>query len=143
MSTIKNGQILLCHFNKIMKEPGTNFQSPAFCQKHVRNVCHTAHQYLTKFHFDRTQNSKEISISVTLCSILMMTSRILKSAGFTKTKKSRHLENETLFFLQIKKIISYTFISCFMTKNGFVAQVTFKVYICNNIMHKSCRISLV
>ena len=53
MSTIKNGQILLyCHFNKIIKEPGTSFQSPAFNQKHVRNVCHTAHWYLTKFHFD-------------------------------------------------------------------------------------------
>ena len=34
--------------------------------------------------------------------ILMMTSQILKSAGFTKTQKSRYLENETLFFLQIK-----------------------------------------
>ena len=28
---------------KIMKEPGTSFQSPAFSQKHIRNVCHTAH----------------------------------------------------------------------------------------------------
>ena len=55
MSTIKNGQILLyCHFNKIMKEPGTSFQSPAFIQKHVRNVCHTPHDYLTKCHCDRT-----------------------------------------------------------------------------------------
>ena len=50
----KNGQILHCHFNKIIKEPGTSFQSPAFSQKYVRNVCHTAHQYLTKFHFDST-----------------------------------------------------------------------------------------
>ena len=36
-----------------------------------------------------------------------MTSHILKSAGFTKTKKSRYFENETLFFLQIKKFINY------------------------------------
>ena len=44
MSTIENGQILLYfHFSKIMKEPGTSFQSPAFSQKHVRNVCPTAH----------------------------------------------------------------------------------------------------
>ena len=44
MSTIKNGQILLyCRFNKIIKKPGTSFQSPAFSLKHVRNVCHTAH----------------------------------------------------------------------------------------------------
>ena len=34
---------LYCYFNKIIKEPGTSFQSPAFSQKHVRNACHTAH----------------------------------------------------------------------------------------------------
>ena len=63
MSTIQNGQIsLYCYFNKIIKGPGTSFQSPALSQKHVRNVCHTA---LTKFHFDGTYDSKEISISVT------------------------------------------------------------------------------
>ena len=44
MSTIKNSQILMyCHFNKIIKEPGTSFQFLAFSQKQVRNVCHTAH----------------------------------------------------------------------------------------------------
>ena len=44
MSTIKNDQISLrCHFNKIIKRPGTSFQSPAFIQKHVRNAFHTAH----------------------------------------------------------------------------------------------------
>ena len=33
MSTIKNGQILLyCHFNKIIKEPGNSFVSPALSQ---------------------------------------------------------------------------------------------------------------
>ena len=37
MSTIKNDQISLhCHFNKIIKEPGTSFQSPALRQKYVR-----------------------------------------------------------------------------------------------------------
>ena len=52
---MKNGLILLyCHINKIIKEPATSFQSPAFSQEHVRNVCHTAHKYLAKFHFDRT-----------------------------------------------------------------------------------------
>ena len=40
--------------------------------------------------------------------ILMMTSQNLKSVGFTKTQKSRYLENETLFLLQIKKFINYT-----------------------------------
>ena len=34
-----------------------------------------------------------------------MTSQILTFAGFTKTQKSRYLENETLFFLKIKKLI--------------------------------------
>ena len=44
MSTIKNDQILLyCHFNKIIKEPGTSFQSQALNQKHVRNIFHTEH----------------------------------------------------------------------------------------------------
>ena len=38
----------------------------------------------------------------------MTTSQILKSAGFTKTQKARYLENETLFFLQIKQLINYT-----------------------------------
>ena len=66
MSNTKNGQILLyCHFNKIIKRPGTSFQSPALSQKHVRNGCHTASKYLTKFHFDSTSDSKEISVSVT------------------------------------------------------------------------------
>ena len=37
----------------------------------------------------------------------MMTSQILKSAGFKKTQKSRYIEKET-FFVQIKKIINYT-----------------------------------
>ena len=44
-----------------MKGSGTSFQSLALSQKHVRNVCHTTHMYLTKFHFDRTEDSEEIS----------------------------------------------------------------------------------
>ena len=38
----------------------------------------------------------------------MMTSQILKSVDFTRAKKSRYIENETLFFLQIKKFANYT-----------------------------------
>ena len=38
----------------------------------------------------------------------MMTSQILKFVDFTKTQKSRYLENKTLVFLQIKKLINYT-----------------------------------
>ena len=66
MSTIKNAQMSpYCHFNKIIKGTGTSFQSPALSQKHVKNVCRTAHQYLTKFHFDATSDSEEMSMSVT------------------------------------------------------------------------------
>ena len=36
----------------------------------------------------------------------MMTSHISKSVDFTKTEKSRYLENET-FFLQMKKFINF------------------------------------
>ena len=32
----------------------------------------------------------------------MMRSQILQLVDFTKTQKSKHLENETIFFLQIK-----------------------------------------
>ena len=39
---------------------------------------------------------------------ILMMSQILKSAGFTKTQKSQYFENETLFFLQIKKFINCT-----------------------------------
>ena len=54
MSTIKNDQIsLYCHFNKIIKGWGTSFQFPALSQKHVRNIWHTVHLYLTKFHFEK------------------------------------------------------------------------------------------
>ena len=43
MLTIKNGQMsIFCHFNKMVKGPGTSFQSPAMGRKHVRNVCHNA-----------------------------------------------------------------------------------------------------
>ena len=37
----------------------------------------------------------------------MMTSQILNFFDFTKTHKSRYLENKT-FFLQIKKVTNYT-----------------------------------
>ena len=37
-----------------------------------------------------------------------MASQILKCVDFTETQKSKNLQNETLFFLQIKKFINYT-----------------------------------
>ena len=88
MSTIKNRQTLpYCHFNKVIKEPGTNFQSPAFSQKHAKNVCDTTDQYLTKFHFGSTQDSKEVSnkSNYHYSAMLMMKSQIFKFTDFTKT----------------------------------------------------------
>ena len=35
----------------------------------------------------------------------MITSQILKFVDFTKIQKSRYLENQTLFFLQIKNLL--------------------------------------
>ena len=61
--------------------------------------------------------------------MLMMTPKILKSVDFTKTQKSRYLENETLFFLYLKKIINYTSRATFMTKNSFVAEVNFNTLV--------------
>ena len=52
----------------------------------------------------------------------MMTSKILKSLNFTKTPKSRYIENETLFFLQIKKLITHQRLPSLV--NSLVAEVT-------------------
>ena len=66
--------------------------------------------------------------------MFMMTSQILKSVDFTKTQVSQYLENETLFFLQIKNFINYIHIKgYFMAKNSFVAEVTFKECKCKQI----------
>ena len=101
MSTIKNGEIsLYFYFNKIMNGPGTNFQSPALSQQHIRNVCHTAHKYLTKFHFDSTQDSKEVSIKCNFhyVAMTMMTSQILKFMNFTKTQSLGIQRTKRSFF---------------------------------------------
>ena len=58
----------------------------------------------------------------------MMTSQILQFVDFIKTQKSRYLENETLFLLQIKKFINCILRASLWQKNSFVAEVTFKVY---------------
>ena len=74
----------------------------------------------------------------------MVMSQILKLVNFTKTQKSRYLENETLFFLQIQNFISYTSRAALWQKT-LVAEVTFKVsYILNKIgfnlllYHQNC-----
>ena len=63
--------------------------------------------------------------SVTSNILSMMTSQILKFEDSSKTRKSRWLENETLFFLQIKKN-HYIHINGDMAKNSFLVEVTFK-----------------
>ena len=41
---MKNDQIsLYCRLNKIIKGSETSSQSPALNQKHIKNVCDTAH----------------------------------------------------------------------------------------------------
>ena len=55
----------------------------------------------------------------------MMMSQILKFVDFTKTQKSRYLENKT-FFLQIKKNHLLHVKGYFIAKNSFVVEVAFK-----------------
>ena len=89
------------YFNKSREGPGTSFHSPAASQDHVRNVFHTAHQYLTKFHFDSAQNSKKIIVSV----MLMMMAQILKSVHFTKTQNlDMSRTKHCFFFKQLRSI---------------------------------------
>ena len=59
--------------------------------------------------------------------MIMTTSQILKRVDFTKTQKSKNLENETLFFLQIKKFINYMSTAILLQKKSFVVEVTFKL----------------
>ena len=55
----------------------------------------------------------------------MMTPQIFLFVHFPKTQQSKYLENETLFFLQIKKFINYTLRATLWVKNTYVAEVTF------------------
>ena len=51
---------LYCHCTKIIKEPGTSFQSSELNQKYSDNVSHDLYYPLVKFHLDTTDYSKEI-----------------------------------------------------------------------------------
>ena len=57
----------------------------------------------------------------------MIASQILKFVDFTKKQKSRDLENETLFFLQIKRFMNNRSRATLSQKKSFVAEVTFNV----------------
>ena len=54
----------------------------------------------------------------------MMTSQILQFVDFTKTQKSKYLQNETVFFQIKKSLITHQRI--LYGKNTFVVEVTFK-----------------
>ena len=56
----------------------------------------------------------------------MMASQFLKSMDFTKTQKSRYLEDEKNFFLQIKNSLTIHQ-GLIYGKNSFVAKVTFNL----------------
>ena len=66
----------------------------------------------------------------------MKTSQILKSVDFTKTQKSRYLENETLFFLQMKKFVNFTRSATLWQKNSFEAEV--KIVLIFKISQNCC-----
>ena len=56
---MKNGQILLYfHFNKIIKEPGTSFQSPATCP----NYSITRYAKIPVFHFFEKVNKGQLKM---------------------------------------------------------------------------------
>ena len=70
-------------------------------------------------------NVVSIVLSISATSIMkqcLMTSQILKSVDFTKTQKSRYLENEQNIFL--KKISNYTSRATLMQKK-FIVEVTY------------------
>ena len=60
----------------------------------------------------------------------MLTSQILQFVDFTKTQKSKYLQNETLFLLQIKQFINDTSRTTLWQKLLLVAEVTFKKTVC-------------
>ena len=86
-----------CHFNKIIKGPGTTFQSPPLSQKHVRNVFFDSTLVFDQISFGHYLGFKrnKNKCNFHYATMSMMTSQILKSLDFTKTQKSRYLENET------------------------------------------------
>ena len=52
----------------------------------------------------------------------MMTSQILNFVDFTKIQKFRYLEKETLFFLQVKRIINYPSRATLWHKSSVIKQ---------------------
>ena len=107
----QNGQILLFfYFTKIIKKAWNQIPVPSIQPK----TCLTCLSY-SKLVFDRISfwyglgfKRNKHKCNLHCAAMLMMTSQILKSAGFIKTQNFRYLEKEISFFLQIKKLINYT-----------------------------------
>ena len=128
MLIIKNGQISpQCHFNEIIKGPGTSFQSLFTCQ--------TCLSYKTLV-FDQISFWQCLGFKINkhkcnlhYVTMPMLTSQILNSADFTKRQKSRYLENETkpknIIFLKNHELHIKGY---FTAKNSFVVEVTLKYF---------------
>ena len=65
--------------------------------------CHNLHYPLAEFHFDTSKDSKEIVKKVASNIHQAPVSQIVELEDSGKTQKSKYRQNETLFFLQIKK----------------------------------------
>ena len=100
MCQLSKSILLYCQFNKIIQGPGTSFQFPALNQKHVRNVCHTIHQHLTKFYFDATKDSKETVKSVTSIYYAAMSMMMLEVLKFKNQKNLDILRTKHYFFFK-------------------------------------------
>ena len=69
----------------------------------------------------------------------MMASQIFKFS-ISQKQKSRYLENETLFFLLIKKIINYASRASFIVKNNSLAKVSFKSIQRTSVIYLTCTV---
>ena len=90
--------------NKIIKGPGTSFQSPALSQKQCLSDSTLVFDQMSFWQYLEFKRNKH-KYNSHYTAMPMVTSQILKFVDFTKTKRSGYLENETFFFLRIKKFI--------------------------------------
>ena len=65
--------------------------------------CHNLHYPLAELQFDTSKDSKEIVKKVASNIHQAPVSQIVELEDSRKTQKSKYRQNETLFFLQIKK----------------------------------------
>ena len=122
--------MLYCHFNKIIKGPGTIVSSHQHWSRNMFEMFVIQHTsvwpnfILIGLRIGLKRNKQKCNFNYVA---MLMMSQILKSVNSTKTQKSRYLEKETLFLLQIKESIKCASKATLPQKNIFVAEVTFKV----------------